>query len=578
MNFWTGLILGIIIGWLVEWVIDWLFWRRDAEDARDLEEEGMAAESYAADSDAEWEGRLAAAEQDYQARLQAVEEEWQARLNLNEQQWQTQFAALDEDNRAMQVQMADMVAAATIAGAGAQLLDEDSGVEPGAEATVSAGFDQLDGMDPDLAERMHLAGIDSIDTLAEADPTALSIAMGVDRDETQQWIDRAASIVGPPAAIVAAEDDLTLIHGIGPKYAAVLAGAGIASFDDLAASSPDQLREIIRPSAMQQLNFDSWIAQAVALAGTRGTQLGDDLTQLEGIGPVYASKLNEQGITTFAELAAAEETTLAGIIAAPAWRRVNYGDWIEQARLAAAGDDKGLDALQDRLFRRPADNLTLVHGLGPRSAEALNAAGITSFAGLAGASPQELDGILRDAGIRGGFDFDGWISEAGLRAAGRRVPTGRARATHTVSCPQDLSAVSGIGAVFEERLYAAGIGSYWELAEMDAGELSNTLEAEAFQDVDLGAIKAAAMRLAAESNTLGRVWDGTPPDDFEVLSGIGEVYERRLYEAGICTYDTLAATSAERLAEVCRAPAMRTPDYAAWIATASELSAARRSG
>jgi predicted flap endonuclease-1-like 5' DNA nuclease len=281
---------------------------------------------------------------------------------------------------------------------------------------------------------------------------------------------------------------------------------------------------------------------------------------------------------TFADLAAAEETTLAGIIAAPAWRRVNYSDWIVQARLAAAGDEAGLSTLQDQLFRRPSDNLTLIHGVGPRSAEALNAAGISSFSDLAGATPEELDGILRAAGVRGGFDFEAWISEAGLRAAGKRVPSGRARATHTVSCPQDLSTVAGIGAVFEERLYAAGIGSYWELAEMDTDELETTLDVKAFQDVDLGAIKAAAMKLAAESNTLGRIWDGTPPDDFEIFDGIGEVYERRLYEAGICTYDTLAATSAERLAEVCRAPAMRTPDYAAWIATAVELSAARRSG
>ena len=73
-------------------------------------------------------------------------------------------------------------------------------------------------------------------------------------------------------------------------------------------------------------------------------------------------------------------------------------------------------------------------------------------------------------------------------------------------------------------------------------------------------------------------WDGTPPDDFEVLPGIGEIYERRLYEAGICTYEALAATSPEQLTDICKAPPMRTPDYAAWIAMATDLAAARRSG
>jgi len=83
------------------------------------------------------------------------------------------------------------------------------------------------------------------------------------------------------------------------------------------------------------------------------------------------------------------------------------------------------------------------------------------------------------------------------------------------------------------------------------------------------------MRLAVESNSLGRAWDGSPPDDFDGLPGIGEVYERRLYEAGICTYAALAAATPERLAEICKAPPMRTPDYAAWIATAADLAGAR---
>jgi predicted flap endonuclease-1-like 5' DNA nuclease len=380
-------------------------------------------------------------------------------------------------------------------------------------------------------------------------------------------------VVAPPAA--PARDDLTRVHGIGPKYADLLVAAGITSYDDLAAATPDQLRDIIRPSAMQQINFASWSAQAAALAATRTARVGDDLTELEGIGPVYAAKLRDRGIVSFADLAASDEATLAEIIAAPTWRRINYADWIAQARLAAAGDEAGLREMQDTLFRRGGDNLSLIQGLGGRSAAALQAAGIATFAALAATPPEQIDGILRDAGLRGGYDYNAWIGEAGLRAAGKRVPSGRARPTYVVPCPQDLSAVHGVGPVFEERLYAAGIGTYWSLAELPDADLMTILDVRDFQGVDLAAIKAAAMRLAVESNSLGRAWDGTPPDDFDGLPGIGEVYERRLYEAGICTYAALAAASPERLAEVCKAPAGRTPDFAAWIALAAELAGAR---
>jgi predicted flap endonuclease-1-like 5' DNA nuclease len=620
MNFWTGLILGIIIGWLVEWIIDWLFWRRDAEEAREADMLVDAKMAKAVDLDADWEGRLANAEQEYQERLRAVEEEWQDRLNLNEQQWQSQFTAIEEENSDLRSRLSG----AALGAAGAALiLDPDAGSEneasyvspedsilademviaelseedvafadspdpddwtagPLALDAATGDLSQLGEIDSDLAERFHLAGIDSAEALAAADPTALAVAMGVERAETESWIERAAAtqtgIAADVAAPAAHRDDLTRVHGIGPRYAAVLADAGIVSFEDLAAASPDQLRDIIKPSPMQQINFNSWANQAVALAGTRSVQSGDDLTELEGIGPVYAAKLRERGILTFADLAAADEATLNEIIAAPAWRRINYGEWIAQAKLATAGDRIALHELQTRLFRRGGDNLNLIQGMGERSATALQAAGITSFAALAGSSPQQLDEIIRGAGVRGGYDYEAWINEARLRAAGKRLPVTRGPVVQIVSCPQDLSAVTGIGRVFEERLYAAGIGSYWALAELPVDRLTTILDAQAFQNVDLNAIKASAMHLAAETNTLGRAWDGTPPDDFDGLPGIGEVYERRLYEAGICTYEAMASATPERLADICKAPAMRAPDYAAWIATAADLSAAKRSG
>ena len=182
---------------------------------------------------------------------------------------------------------------------------------------------------------------------------------------------------------------------------------------------------------------------------------------------------------------------------------------------------------------------------------------------------------MRAGGGRGG-DYAAWIAEAGQRAAGRRVPraTRQAKATFIAPCPQDLSAVPGIGSVYEDRLYAAGIGTYWELAELPGDELLAILGATAGR-ADAGSIKAEAMRLAAETNSIGRGWSGAAPDDFEQLGGIGEVYERRLYDAGICTFAALAAATPERLAEVCQAPALRAADYAAWITHAAELAAAR---
>lgn len=376
-----------------------------------------------------------------------------------------------------------------------------------------------------------------------------------------------------------AKSDLTKIRGIGPKFAAALNEGGMTTFDDLAAATPAELDAIIQPAEWQrqQIDFDSWIAQAEAMTHVPGQiTTGDDLTELEGIGPTYAGKLREAGITTFAQLAVTDEDTLAEVINVPAWRKLNYSDWISQARMKSAGDTAGLKALQDELFKRDTDydNLMLISGVGEKSSNALRAAGITTFAALSDAQPERLDTVMRDAGIPSG-QYTAWIDEAAVRAAGKRVRKTRKKVTELVSCPQDLSAVAGIGSALEERLYIAGIGSYWELAETPAAELGVVLKTS---DADeLSRIKSSAMQLAVQTNTLGRAWDGTPPDDFEVLAGIGEIFERRLYEAGICTYEALAAATLDRLQEICKAPDWNKPDYTAWVAKATELAAAKRS-
>ena len=571
MNFWTGLILGLIIGWLVEWIIDWLFWRRDVGVAP--QDEQLAAQR-AAERDCDWQERLAAAEDDYHSRLAAVEEEWRARLDLNEQQWQSQFSAMEADRAALHTRVADTAALSTLAVAGVVAADSQrdadaiAGAEGAALVVVPAADDEF-AVDytPPPAE----FGADVSDArTVEVDDRLDLMPLAAD-DATQRFDTGELLPVSPPAR----RDDLTRVRGIGPRYAALLAEHGIATYDDLAAADPEQLRAIINPGPMQRLNFTSWTAQASAFVATRDTVVGDDLQALEGIGPSYARRLNDRGITTFAQLAETDEATLADIISAPAWRRINYANWTTQARLAAAGDEAGLRELQANLYRREGDNLSLIRGIGQRSAAGLRAAGLDTFAALAAASPEEVEAAVRAAGGRGG-DYAAWIAEAGQRAAGRRVarPTRRAKAAYVVPCPQDLSAVPGIGTVFEQRLYAAGIGSYWELAELPAEEMERILGARP-GGVNIATIKTAAMQLAATSNSIGRAWDGTPPDDFEEVGGIGEIYERRLYEAGICTFAALAATTPERLVEICQAPHLRGADYAAWIAHAAELAAAR---
>ena len=76
----------------------------------------------------------------------------------------------------------------------------------------------------------------------------------------------------------------------------------------------------------------------------------DDLKRIEGIGPKISALLQEAGIRTFAQLAAAEVSRLEEILAEASLSALaKPATWPEQASLAAAGDWQALEALQNEL-------------------------------------------------------------------------------------------------------------------------------------------------------------------------------------------------------------------------------------
>ena len=86
--------------------------------------------------------------------------------------------------------------------------------------------------------------VSSSDVLSEA-TRAISDAMPVEQTKT-------------------AKDDLTQIKGVGPTYAKRLHAAGILTFADVAAASPDRLREVTNATG-KAADTESWIEQAAAL-------------------------------------------------------------------------------------------------------------------------------------------------------------------------------------------------------------------------------------------------------------------------------------------------------------------------
>lgn len=72
----------------------------------------------------------------------------------------------------------------------------------------------------------------------------------------------------------------------------------------------------------------------------------DDLKRIKGVGPKLVSMLNEQGITTFAQIAAWSDADVERVDASLGrfQGRIARDKWVEQAKLLAAGDESGFSA------------------------------------------------------------------------------------------------------------------------------------------------------------------------------------------------------------------------------------------
>lgn len=183
----------------------------------------------------------------------------------------------------------------------------------------------IDGIGPTYAKRLNEADIFSFAQLAELTPAQIRDIIkpaAWQKIEAESWISQAERLGRP--------DELEKIVGVGEVYANRLKGAGVHSFGQLAQLTPEHVREIINPEDWHNIEPESWITQAGYLASP------DQLEEIDGIGDIYAQRLNEAGIYSFEQLAQSSVDRIQEIISAEGWQKIEPESWIAQAKKLAA--------------------------------------------------------------------------------------------------------------------------------------------------------------------------------------------------------------------------------------------------
>lgn len=393
---WSSLFIGILIGWLIEWLIDWFYWRRRAEAPSELQIQQVADAAVDEDELATLQAELAV--------TRAEADSLRAQLADANAERQNLSARLDRIAASAQKMPGQLGTALTALALGESVASVKRSevvvpVEAEAEAEVEAEDDltMIEGVGPKISVLLNENGIWTFVQLADADvddlrvilrdagpgfhmadpstwPRQARLAANRDWVKLQALKEQLVGGVRRPVHEPEAEDDLTMIEGVGPKIAELLNENGIWTFAQLADADVEDLRPMLRDAGpgYQMADPSSWPRQArlaanrdwVKLQALKEQLVGgvrrpaqeepvrdDDLTMIEGIGPKTQELLRAADIRTFAQLAETPVDRLEAIIeeGGPGMQLASPTTWPQQARLGADGEWEELHALQDEL-------------------------------------------------------------------------------------------------------------------------------------------------------------------------------------------------------------------------------------
>ncbi len=302
----------------------------------------------------------------------------------------TRLTELESTSGRGRTQLADVQTSLTALAAERDRLAADAQAAAALANQRGADLERLQGALADLtAERNRLqAQLDARGAAANTDVVALQA-------ENARLTEQFAALRRM------ARDRLIDINGIGPVYQEKLYAAGVDTFDDLAAMTPEQVQAIIQPEKWQDIDAAAWIAEARRRAGEKAALPDSDrvagtLASVVRVGDENAP-LRHQLATGAAP---AETPDLAGLRA-------------ENSRLA-----EELARLRAELAQARAavhDPLIDINWIGPVYEHKLFAAGVRTFAQLGEMTPAQVRAIIQPQPWQE-FEPEKWIAEARQRA------------------------------------------------------------------------------------------------------------------------------------------------------------------
>lgn len=244
------------------------------------------------------------------------------------------------------------------------------------------------------------------------------------------------------------------------------------------------------PDRKLKAQLDAASAEIQSLR-SRAVRRGRDLLQaIDGIDETIENRFYDNEITTYLELSEHGDDSLRSI--AKVEEDVNTTLWIRQANEILASQRRGYNRLQD------------INGIDEEYQTRLFDNGYYTYYDIANATEDELRNAISVEGETVSANCRSWIQQANEIVGGTfitgtrgRIGAGGWAVDQTHSDERDrLINISGVGPIYQRRLYAAGIYTFEQLIAATNETLGEVCRIQEWQDINLDEWKAQARQLA----------------------------------------------------------------------------------
>ncbi len=344
----------------------------------------------------------------------------------------------------------------------------------------------INGIGPAFERRLNAAGYINFADVCAADPDALYAAVEAKEwqdIDTKDWISQACAMQSAGEVMIL--EDGTVVGREGDELRAQYntSLSEISSLKAQLAAKPKPENKGMRKLKKQVTELTDEVTLLRASGGGFGSSgrwlIGRDrLQDINGIGETYETRLYNNGITSFYEVAHASAEDLAAVAGkgdkdAPA----DTASWITQASAIIGGGAMGRNRLQD------------IGGIGPVYEERLYENGVCFYHEIANMDADALAAAASDGDDVVTADTSDWIRQANaivgntfLSGSKGAVGAGGYALGYLMSNvftgdPDDLTKIEGIGPKINELMNNGNIYTFAHLAAASVERLKEILDA-----------------------------------------------------------------------------------------------------